>query len=99
MLKRSLQVTLAGVFPHVTMQGSQICFFSRPECISLIMKNRVKSVFFSSDKFISNFTVVNNMKITSVCMRTSGEKERVSDEAERVQSVSLYSNKWFHTLI
>ena len=30
------------------------------------------------------------MQITSyysVCMRTSGEKERISDEAERVQSV------------
>ena len=33
----------------------------------------------------------NNVKITlyySVCMRTSGEKVRISDEAERVQSVS-----------
>jgi len=35
--------------------------------------------------------VFNNVKITlhySVCMRASGEKVRVSDEAERVQSVS-----------
>jgi len=54
------------------------------------MKNRVKS-FFLSDKFMSKFTVFNNIKITlyySVCMCTSGEKVRISDEAERVQSVS-----------
>ena len=34
-----------------------------------------------------------NAKITlhcSVCMRTSGEKVRISDEAERVQSVSYF---------
>jgi len=50
---------------------------------------------FSSDKLISNFNVFNNTKITlhySVYMRTSGEKVRISDEAERVQSVS-YSQK------
>ena len=44
-----------------------------------------------SDKLISNFNVFNNIKIIlhySVYMRTSGEKERISDEAERVQSVS-----------
>ena len=46
---------------------------------------------FRSDKLISNFNVLNNIKITlhnSVYMRTSGEKARISDEAERVQSVS-----------
>jgi len=32
-------------------------------------------------------------------MRTSGEKERISNEAERVQSVSLYSKHCFHILI
>ena len=33
-------------------------------------------------------------------MRTSGEKERILDEAERVQqSVSFYSNHWFHIFI
>jgi len=45
-----------------------------------------------SDNFISNFSVFNNIKITvycSVCMRTSCEKVRISDEGERVQSVSL----------
>jgi len=55
------------------------------------MKNRVKSVFFLSDKFTSNFNVFNNIKLTlyySVCMRTSGEKVRILDEAERVQSDS-----------
>jgi len=40
------------------------------------MKNRIKSVFLS-DKFISNFKVFNNIKITCACMRTSGETERV----------------------
>jgi len=46
---------------------------------------------FLSDKLISNFNVFNNIKITlhySVYMRTSGEKVRMSNEAERVQSVS-----------
>jgi len=35
--------------------------------------------------------VLNNKKITlyyGACMRTSGEKERISDETERVQWVS-----------
>jgi len=73
-------------------------FFSRPGCVGLIVKNRVKSVSFdvinslaTSTKLISNFNVFNNIKITlhySVYMRTSGDKVRISDEAERVQSVS-----------
>jgi len=45
---------------------------------------------FSSDKLINNCNVFSNIKITShysVFMRTSGEKVRISDEAERVQSV------------
>jgi len=32
-------------------------------------------------------------------MHTSGEKEGISNEAKRVQSVSLYSNHCFHILI
>jgi len=32
-------------------------------------------------------------------MRTSGEKVRITDEAERVQSISFYSNHWLHILI
>jgi len=33
-------------------------------------------------------------------MRTSGEKERISDEVERAQQlISFYSNHWFHMLI
>ena len=32
-------------------------------------------------------------------MRTSDEKVRISDEAERVQSISFYTNHWFHILI
>jgi len=45
----------------------------------------------TSTKFINNFNVFNNIKITlynSVYMGTSGEKVRISDEGERVQSVS-----------
>ena len=47
--------------------------------------------FFSSDKLIRNFNVFNNIKITlhySIYMRTSDEKVHISDEAERLQSVS-----------
>ena len=95
--KHPLLVTAAGVFPYVTMLGSHCffplrsAFFSRPRCLGLIMKNRVNSFFSSSDQFISNFNVFNNTKITlyyNVCMRTSGDKIRISDEAEHVQSVS-----------
>jgi len=32
-------------------------------------------------------------------MRARGEKERISNETERVQSVSLYGNHCFHILI
>jgi len=32
-------------------------------------------------------------------MRKSGEKQRISNDAERVQSVSLYSNHWLHILM
>ena len=62
------------------------------------MKNRVKSVSFevinssaTSTKFIRNFNVFTNTKISlyySVFMRTSGEKGRVLFEPEHVQSVS-----------
>jgi len=66
---------------------TQMCFFSRPGCLGLITKNRIKLFSFSSDQFISNFSMFNNIKITlyyTVFMRTSGEKLRVSDEAEPV---------------
>jgi len=73
-------------------------FFSRCGCFGFIMKNHIKSVFFkvinssaTSTKFISNINVFNNIKMTlyySVCMHTSGEKIHISDEAERVQSIS-----------
>jgi len=79
-------------------QGSHWGFFSRrsafssrPGCLGLLTKNRVKSVFFWSDKITSNFTVFDDIKASlfySVYMRTSDEKVRISDEAERVQSVS-----------
>jgi len=56
------------------------------------MKNGVKSGFFEVIKFISNFNVFSTTKITfynySVYMRTSGEKIRISDGAECVQSIS-----------
>ena len=95
--KRSLQVTSIGVFSHVTQAPTEFffpprsAFLGRPGCLGLIIKNRVKSRFFSSDKIISNFNVFDNIKITLYCsvrMRTSGEKVRTSDDAERVQTVS-----------
>ena len=52
------------------------------------------------DNLINNFNVSSNIKITlhySVYMRTSGEKVRISDEAERVQSVS-YSHRHIRPL-
>jgi len=55
------------------------------------MKNRNKSVFFEVINSSATSLCSINMKITlhySVYMRTSGEKVRISDEAERVQSVS-----------
>jgi len=51
----------------------------------------VLNLYFWLAKLINNFNVFNNIKITlysSVCMRTSGEKVRISDKAERVQSFS-----------
>jgi len=37
--------------------------------------------------------------VLAYAVRTSGAKERMSDEAERVQQpVSFYSNHWFHIL-
>jgi len=67
--KCSLQITVASIFPHVTRAPTAAffhrdLFFSRPVCLGLIMKNRVNFVFFCSDKVISNFNVVNNIKIT-----------------------------------
>jgi len=71
--------------------STQICFFSRPVCLGYHEKSRDICVFWS-DKLISNFNVFNNINITlhySVYMRTSGEKARISDEAERVQPVHI----------
>ena len=65
-------------------------FFSRPVCLGYYGKSREICVFWT-DKLIRNLTVFNNIKIPlhySVYMRTSGEKVRISDEAECVQSVS-----------
>jgi len=70
--------------------STQVCFFSRRVCLGYYQKSR-EICAFCNDKLISNFNVFNNIKITlrySVYMRTSGEKVRISDEAERVQSVS-----------
>ena len=71
--------------------STQVCFFSRSLCLlGYYEKSRDICVFWS-DKLISNFNVFNNIKITlhySVYMPTTGEKARISDGAERVQSVS-----------
>jgi len=54
---------------------------------------------------MSNYNVVNDIKITlhySVYMRTSGEKVRISDDVERVQSVSyshIRSLSGLHTVV
>jgi len=81
-----------GVLPHVMwpvlplrVPSTQICFISRPTymCLGYYEKSRDICVFWS-DKLISNFNVLNNIKITlhyRVYMRTS-------DKAERVQTVS-----------
>ena len=84
-----------GVLPHVTRAPTE-CFF-HPDlrflstCVSRLLWKITSYLCFWSGKLISNFNVFNNIKITfhySICMRTSGEKVRISDEAERVQSVS-----------
>jgi len=65
------------------------CLYSRRLCLGYYEKSRDICVFWS-EKLINNCNVFSNIKITlyySVCMRTSGEKVRISDEAERVQSV------------
>ena len=65
-------------------------FFSQPVCLGYYEKSRDICVFWS-DKLINNFNVFNNIKITlhySVYTRTVGEKVRISNEAERVQSVT-----------
>jgi len=70
--------------------STQICFFSRPVCLGYYEKPRDICVL-SNYKLINNFNVFSNIKITShysVYMRTSGEKVRISDGAERVQPVS-----------
>jgi len=83
-----------GFLPHVTTAPTEGFFhpdlFLVDLCVQVIMKNRVKSVFFEVINS-SAFNVFNNIKITLhyiVYMRTSGQKVLISDEAERVQSVS-----------
>ena len=69
--------------------------FSRPVCLGYYWKSRDICVFWS-DKLINNFNLSSNTKITlhyCVYMSTSGEKVRISDEAERV-----HFNR-FHILI
>jgi len=85
-------VAFCRMWPGLPLRvfSTQICFFSRPVCPGYYEKSREICVFWS-DKLSSNFCVFNNIKITlhySVYMRTSGEKARISDEAECVQSVS-----------
>jgi len=71
-----------GIFhPHL--------FFSRHVCVGYYEKSCDICVFWS-DKLISNFNLFNNIKITlhyTVYMCTS-DKVHISDEAQRVQSVS-----------
>ena len=77
-------------------QGSHWCFFPPRSvfwstCVSRLLWKIAWNLCCWSNKHISNFNVFNNIRITlhySVYMRTSGEKVRISDEAERVQSVS-----------
>ena len=93
---------VVGVFsrvanaPFAVFFPPRIDFFRRPACLGLIMKNRVKSVFFEAINNISNFNVFNIIKLTlhySVHTRTAGEKLRISDEAERVNGfISSYKN-------
>jgi len=68
-----------GVFPHVTRAPTagfshpDLLFFSRPGCLRLVMN------------------VFNNIQLSlyyGVYMCASGDKVRISDEAERVQSIS-----------
>jgi len=69
-------------------------FFSRPVCLGYYEKSHDICEFWG-DKLISNISAFNNIKLAlhySVHMRTSGEKIRILDEAEHVQSVS-YSHK------
>ena len=76
--------------------STQICFLSRPGRLGLIVKNRVKSVFFDVIKSsaTSMCSIIYRLLYISVCMRTSSEKVRISDEAERVQSVSYPYIQW-----
>jgi len=70
--------------------SNQICFLV-DLCVYGKLWKIVCICVFWSDKLISNISAFNNIKITvhhSVHMRTSGEKIRISDEVERVQSVS-----------
>jgi len=84
-----------GVLAHGTRAPTEgffhpDLFFSRPVCLGYYEKSCDTCVFWS-DKLIHNFNVSSNIKITlhySVCMCTSVEKVRISDEAEGVQSVS-----------
>ena len=78
-------------------QGLQLRVFSTQICflvdlgVWVYLRKIAWNLCFLSDKLISNFNVFNNIEITShysVYMGTSGETVRISDGAERVQSVS-----------
>ena len=59
--------------------------------VSRFNYEKPREISFFCNKLISNFNVFNDIKIIlhySVYLRTLGEKVRISDEAERVQSVS-----------
>jgi len=81
--------------------STQVCFFSRPGCLRLIMKIRVKSGFSevinlsatsmcSINNYLFNvyYSIINvTLHNYSLFMRTSGENVSIWDEAERVQSI------------
>jgi len=78
-------------------QGSHWGFFPPKSvfsstCVSRFNYEKSREIcVFWSDKLISIFNLFSNIKTTlhySVYMRTSGEKVRISDYAESVQSVS-----------
>ena len=92
--KCSLQVTVVGVLPHVNRAShwgffQPDLYFSRPVCLGLIMTNRVKSVFFEViNSSATWYQYKDTLHYSVYIMRTSGEKVRISDKAERIQSVS-----------
>jgi len=85
---------VVGVLSHVTRASTEVLFhpdlFFKSRCVSRFNHEKSREIcIFWSHKHISNFSVYKKINVHySVYMRTSGEKVRISDEAERVQSVS-----------